>query len=277
MAEKAGEKKGKNVFISWSGDRSEKVAEALHKWIPQFIQSVKPWMSKPDMTKGVRWGLELGERLEQTSVGIICLTPDNLGAPWIVFEAGAISKEMRDSRACTYLFDLDHTDVEGPLAQFHHTKAEKEDTKKLLYTINEALGAPEGSLLVAKEILNVAFETFWPELEKALKNVPPQPKVKPPKRKQEDKIDDILAVVRRLEKEGSRRYHPATADLIPNIYPDVWNWVNWLRSRHPDQSEKDQLAALRAEILRGQQTQGVTVTEPLKPEGDDKDKEDKDE
>ena len=192
-------------------------------------------------------------------MGIICLTPDNLGAPWILFEAGAISKGMRDSRAYTFLFDLDHTDIKGPLAQFNHTKAEKEDTKKLLNTINTALGTPEGSLLVTKEILDVAFETFWPELEKALKNVPPQSKVIPPTRKQEDKIDDILTVVRRLEKES---ISPRYTQLEP-----------WALVRTPTGEYKmwQDVGEIEKMMLR----YGATITEPLKPEGDGKDKEDK--
>lgn len=268
MAKEVGEKKDNNVFISWSGDRSEAIATALHKWIPQFIQSVKPWMSKPDMTKGRRWGVEMGERLEQTSVGIICLTPENLDVPWILFEAGTISKEMRDSRTCTYLFDLDYTDIKGPLAQFQHTQAEKEDTKKLLNTINAALGATEGVLLVEQGILDEAFETFWPKLEKALKNVPP-PKAKPPKRTQEDKIDDILTVVRRLEKESISPIPPhfepwATVRSQAGEYfePNLGHWDRYIMDR----------------IFSAQQARG-TVTEPVKPEGDEKakDKEDKDE
>ncbi len=285
MAGKVGKETGKNVFISWSGSRSEAVASALYEWIPNVIQLVKPWMSKPDIEKGARWALDLAEELEKTSVGIICLTPENLRAPWILFEAGAMSKAIKESRACTYLFDLKYTDVEGPLAQFNHTKAEKEDTKKLLHTINVALGTPEGPMIKDSQ-LETSFEKFWPDLEEALKKIPSQQEEAHIKRDQEEKIDDILRVVRRLEKEGVSSRPTMTS-------PGLWSGVmgsygsglgidpmtgKAVVGINPVTGER--LGAVQlGDLLTNRLITQPTVTEPLKPEGDEKekDKEDEDE
>jgi hypothetical protein len=151
------------VFISWSGTRSKAVAQALQSWLRQVIQAVKPWLSA-DIKKGQRWGPEVTGNLEQSRVGIICLTKDNLSAPWILFEAGAISK-TKDAHVCTFLLDLAHSDVDYPLAQFQHTKAVKEDIFQLLQTIN---GQLEKERALADEILRSVFDTNWPALEKAI-------------------------------------------------------------------------------------------------------------
>src|SRR6266566_1158547 len=78
-----------NVFISWSGERSQKVGTAIYDWLPMVVQSAKPWMSEEDIEKGSRGLDEIAKALDVMSVGIICLTPENLERPWILFETGA--------------------------------------------------------------------------------------------------------------------------------------------------------------------------------------------
>jgi len=78
------------VFISWSGERSRIIAEALREWLPAVIQSADAWLSTQDIEKGSRPLDELTKELKGTSLGIVCLTPENLGERWIHFEAGAL-------------------------------------------------------------------------------------------------------------------------------------------------------------------------------------------
>jgi len=82
------------VFISWSGDLSRKVAESLRQWLPGVLQYVKPYFTPDDIEKGARWGPDITKELDQSQVGVICLTRDNLEKPWILFEAGALSKSF---------------------------------------------------------------------------------------------------------------------------------------------------------------------------------------
>lgn len=159
-----------NVFISWSGERSKAVANALHDWIPHVINIIQPWMSEVDIDKGARWDVDVANQLKKAKVGIICLTPDNLNAPWIHFEAGALSKTVeKETYVCPYLFEVDLKDIKGlPLEQFQSTIADKNDTRKLINTINKAL---EDKAL-KENFLNEAFEMWWPKLEDKLKNIP---------------------------------------------------------------------------------------------------------
>src|SRR5947199_10635287 len=103
----------------------------LQSWLRLVIQAVEPWISV-DIEKGRRWGDELAAQLEQSKVGIICLTPDNLEEKWIHFEAGALAK-TKDASVCTLLTGIQNeNDVGYPLAQFQHTKAEKNEIQQLL-------------------------------------------------------------------------------------------------------------------------------------------------
>ena len=180
------------VFISWSGARSEAVAKALREWIPNVIQAVKPWMSATDIEKGARWASEIATHLNQSRCGISCLTPENLGAPWLLFEAGAMSNHLEKPFVCSYLFGLEYADVKEPFAQFQATKAEKRDSLKLIQTIN-------GALLEAaldKEQLQTAFEKWWPDLEMVLKSIPDLKGEPKPQRDIGETLEEILAFVR---------------------------------------------------------------------------------
>src|SRR6266496_298763 len=126
------------VFISWSGDRSGKVATALQHWIPRVIQSASPWLSSGSIDPGARWSEEVASALEDIECGVLCLTAENLSAPWILFEAGALSKSVSKSRIIPYLVGVDPTQLQGPLAQFQAVSADKGGTFDLLAGINVA-------------------------------------------------------------------------------------------------------------------------------------------
>lgn len=82
------------VFISWSGPVSHKVAQALSDWLPSVVQQVQPLFSSEHVRKGAGWFESIGKELEATNVGILCLTKENLTAPWILYEAGALGKHQ---------------------------------------------------------------------------------------------------------------------------------------------------------------------------------------
>jgi hypothetical protein len=63
-------------------------------------------MSAANIDKGARWGMALASELQATEVGIICVTRENVEVPWLLFEAGALSKSVDAARVCTYLYDL---------------------------------------------------------------------------------------------------------------------------------------------------------------------------
>lgn len=126
------------VFISWSGNKSHKVAMIFREWLPSVIQSLEPYVSSEDIDKGARWSSDIAKELEDSTFGILCVTKDNLHAPWLSFEAGALSKTMDKSFVTPFLFDIKRSEVNGPILQFQSTVFEKEDIKKLIHTLNKA-------------------------------------------------------------------------------------------------------------------------------------------
>jgi hypothetical protein len=208
------------VFISWSGPRSKAVAQALHDWLPDVMQAIRPWISSEDIRKGKQWNLELTQELEGTHIGVICLTPENLMAPWILFEAGALSKlQRKDVYVCTYLIDLRHTDVTGPLAEFQHTLATKEDTHQLIKTINDAMAEGQGRL--AEAPLDRAFERCWPELQQKLETLPKPEEPAAPPRAPDDMLREILEIVRDLAKPPPALLASARPETLREAWTDA--------------------------------------------------------
>lgn len=155
------------VFISWSGELSKKLAEEVRLWLPGVLQFVKPYFTPNDIEKGTRWSTDIAGELESSNAGIICLTKDNITKPWILFEAGALSKNFGKANVCTILFNLDSADLTGPLTSFQATKFDKTDFKKLLQTINNTGGESK----LESAVLNDVFEMWWPKLETKLTEI----------------------------------------------------------------------------------------------------------
>ena len=162
--------KGKNVmkvFISWSGERSKKVALIFRDWLPTVIQALEPFVSSEDIEKGARWNTEIAQELKESSFGLICVTKDNISAPCLNFEAGALSKSIDNSYVAPLLFDVKPSELKGsPISQFQATSFNVEDVKRLVETLNEAAGN-----CLSPSRLDKAFELCYPDLEKSLQEL----------------------------------------------------------------------------------------------------------
>lgn len=205
------EAKAPNVFIAWAGERSKVVASKLATWLPTVIDAVQPWMSEESLRSGATWFSEIMRQLTSIEIGVVCLTPENLDARWIHFEAGALANKVTaNKRLIPYLIGLEPTEVTAPLSFFQHRKALQEPTSQLVKDINEATGSTVSATSLEKK-----FKAFWPELEEVLKT--PAPKVHAAKERTTDQmIRELLELVRGIR-----------ADVVPTIA--AWGNVGYTK------------------------------------------------
>ena len=130
----------------------------------------EPWCSTSDIQSGDRWGNELAKVLQETKFGVLCVTSDNLNAPWLLFEAGALAKSIDDARVIPLLLDLEKSDLAGPLTQFQAEKADKEGVRRLAESLNKASATP-----IEANTLGTLFEALWPALEEKIAAIPSNP------------------------------------------------------------------------------------------------------
>lgn len=152
------------IFISWSGNRSKKVAEFLSAWLKKLPLTITLWVSGKAIDPGTRWNKELNEALENTSFGILCITPENQGEPWICFEAGALAKFIDKSYVIPFLIDMNISGLENLWKQFQSIEANKDGTWNLIETIYKA---SEDQTRSINDLVD-PFEMFWPKLEEII-------------------------------------------------------------------------------------------------------------
>jgi hypothetical protein len=120
-------------------------------------------LSEIDIEKGERWNAAVSKRLEESHIGIVCLTPENLTAPWIHFEAGALAK-TGNSRVCVVLFEVDPKDVPDTLSQFQYTTISEDDFAQLAVTINKA-AERAGEPAAPDDVIRRASTAAWSEFQ----------------------------------------------------------------------------------------------------------------
>jgi hypothetical protein len=184
------------VFISWSGELSGDVATLLNEWLPSAVPGTIPWLSKEGIEKGSIWFSAIEEALKETSVGVICLTRENMARPWVLFEAGGLNKGLGKSRVCPLLLDLEDKELDPPLNQFHTTKPNKKDMRALCHAIN----GQNAEHAYNEQQLDKFFDAFWPKFDSeftALLNK--HGESKPPEKKpMTEMVEQILETVQAL-------------------------------------------------------------------------------
>jgi hypothetical protein len=177
-------------------------------------------MSSEDIKKGAAWDPALTEALAGAKAGIICLTPDNLVEPWLLFEAGAIYNTPWHANVCTYLLGVTNSALPGPFTRFQWTVSiDKQENRKLLDTINSTLG----DRALEQKRLDKAFDSKWPEFEEGLRQISTAHPAETPTREVTDMVEETLNIVRGLQKQSAEPPKPQpvyyTIDSSPNSSP----------------------------------------------------------
>jgi hypothetical protein len=203
------------VFVSWSGDLAKAVAVGLREWLPLLFDRVAPWASDTDIAAGQRGLPQIEAELKDTRFGVVVVTAENQHAPWLNFEAGALSKTVPgdlDQRVVPLLVDLaGPTQLTGPLAQFQAKTAQKTGVRDLVRSLAAVAG-------IAEHVADARFEAYWPQLDtkivaavEAASAAAGEPAEKQAERPEADVLDEILLHVRALRADEVRGAPSANA------------------------------------------------------------------
>jgi hypothetical protein len=191
------------VFISWSGN-SRGVAQAINKALPSLFDKASPWIST-DNRSGSIWLPAIDAQLTDTDFGIVCVSKANQHAPWLNFEAGALSRRVDAKRELmpVLLIDFDSmNEVEGPVTGFQMQMATVDGFFAIMKDLNSCELGPN----ISEKILRSRVELAWLDIEKEVRKVrESQSSTQVVERTDSEKIDEVLDVVRGLSRAGSTR------------------------------------------------------------------------
>ena len=181
------------IFISWSGKRSKALAVALKDWLPLVLQYATLWVSDKDISAGDRWAQTVAQELESSNFGILCVTPENIKSEWILFEAGALSKSMLDSKVIPLLFDLELSELSGPLSQFQALKVDQQGMLDVVKAIN-AIAENKA----ADTTIDQLVPALWGQLQQKLDDIPGKELTEKHLRPQTEILEELVSQVRGL-------------------------------------------------------------------------------
>lgn len=98
------------------------------------------FISEEDIAYGSEWYKKIKERLIDCDLAVIFLTPDNMNASWLNFEAGAIVIGDDKRSVITFLIDVPIEAIKSPLKHYQCFDISHETIRKLIIDIREKAG-----------------------------------------------------------------------------------------------------------------------------------------
>jgi EAL domain-containing protein (putative c-di-GMP-specific phosphodiesterase class I) len=169
-------------------------------------------MSDVDIPAGARWQTDIAHELDAADFGIICVTPENMDKPWLMFEAGALSKSMKASRVCPLAYSMELNQLSGPIGQFQANRLDKDGVLQVLKAINSAMA---DKCLDSAHLLE-QFEMLWGRMEALLNSIPSH---SPPVAEEEPEqpfssrdTDEIMKFLHRVVARNESIFPPPVQD-----------------------------------------------------------------
>jgi hypothetical protein len=186
-----------DVFISWSGDRSEQLALLLRDWLQQVVQGLAPWLSGKDIRPGRPWLHDLADKLDTTNQGIVCVTRDNLTAPWLNYEFGALAKSVGLAAVRPLLLDLPVSLLANhPIQHFQATLAtDRDGMLNLMQSLNESCEKPIRESLLAR-----TFDNAWAQFDSGVQQILQTPRPARSRGDLDGVLDELLTRVRTIHE-----------------------------------------------------------------------------
>mgnify|MGYP000004652671 CR=1 FL=1 len=154
------------IFISWSRNPAKDIADKLQILLDKIFPNpdIEFFLSssgKNEIVAGEDFRNKLDNNLMDSNFGILILTKNNFERPWMMFEAGALSKGDNKSRIIPLFFDRDNRKIESPIEKFQNIEYNKEGLLKIIFSITKSLYDSDELGDNQKQLLENQLDTNW--------------------------------------------------------------------------------------------------------------------
>jgi Pentapeptide repeats (8 copies) len=193
-------------------------------------------------------GAVIGLQLESSQVGIIIVTRDSLFSPWIMFEAGALSKNLGRARVVPILVDLEPLEVRGPLEQFQCATFDVSEIRRVLRMLNSELK----DVALTEDVLEAAFVMWWPTLDREVAELLRKSKLTRTAATRSDRelLEEILGLSRSVARHQSQSPAPHPLEMM---------WPSTLDKTPPKLSGALTRASVEARLRSGGNLAGANL------------------
>jgi len=153
------------LFISWSGERSGKLAEVFKQFLPKIIDGLESndiFLSLTDLKSGDIWFSEIQKKLQASDTVLVLLSKENLDSKWLLFESGAISSKPLNK---VHIYPIDDIEISSTSPFYNYQKIKMADEENTLKLIN-SLNSKDND----KAIL-INFNKYWVNIEAILEEI----------------------------------------------------------------------------------------------------------
>ncbi|MFI4910972.1 MAG: hypothetical protein ACIAQZ_04825 [Sedimentisphaeraceae bacterium JB056] len=112
MCKATNQSEGK-CFLSWSGQYSKQLTEKFNTFFSETFKNKNTFVSFVDIEMGSNWVVNLEKELNDSSLGLLFVTHENISSPWLFYELGRLTSQNKN--AMIMYFGVDRRKINSPL------------------------------------------------------------------------------------------------------------------------------------------------------------------